>query len=210
MLRHSDIWRAIDRLAKEHGLSASGLARWSGLDPTTFNKSKRVTREGKLRWPSTESVAKILQATGATLGEFVSYVTDGAGGGVYRNLPLIGLAQAGSDGYFDENGLPTGSRWDEIPFPDVGDPHAYALEISGNSLEPVYRDGDILIVAPRANIRRGHRVVIKTRDGEVMVTSLRRRSARKLELQSLVHVREEHTVGADDVEWVARIVWASQ
>ena len=210
MLRHSDIWRGIDRLARENGLSASGLARRSGLDPTTFNKSKRVTREGKLRWPSTESVAKILQATGATLGEFVSYVTDGEGGGAYRNIPLIGLTQAGSDGFFDDSGYPTGGRWDEIPFPDVGDTHAYALEINGNSLDPVFRDGDILIVAPQANIRRGDRVVLRTRDGKIMVESLRRRSARKLELQSLVHAREEHAVSTDDVEWMARIVWASQ
>jgi len=84
------------------------------------------------------------------------------------------------------------------------------LEINGNSLEPVFRDGDILIVAPQANIRRGDRVVLRTRAGGVMVTSLRRRSARKLELQSLVHAREEHAVSTDDVEWVARIVWASQ
>jgi len=210
MLRHSDIWRGIDRLAREHGLSASGLARRSGLDPTTFNKSKRVTREGKLRWPSTESVAKILQATGATLGEFASYVTDDEGGGVYRNIPLIGLAQAGSEGFFDDSGYPAGDRWGAIPFPDVGDTHAYALEVNGNSLVPVFRDGDILIVAPQANIRRGDRVVLRTRDGGVMVTSLRRRTARKLELQSLVHAREEHAVSTEDVEWMARIVWASQ
>ncbi len=121
MLRHSDIWRAIDRLAREHGFSASGLARRAGLDPTTFNKSKRATREGKLRWPSTESVAKILKATNASLGEFVSYVGDG--NGVYRNIPLIGMAQAGADGYFDDAGYPIGGSWDEIPFPGLGDPH---------------------------------------------------------------------------------------
>jgi phage repressor protein C with HTH and peptisase S24 domain len=71
MLRHSDIWNAIDRLARDHGFSPSGLARRAGLDATTFNKSKRKTRDGKERWPSTESISKILQATGASLGEFV-------------------------------------------------------------------------------------------------------------------------------------------
>ncbi|HAD87322.1 MAG TPA: DNA-binding protein, partial [Rhodospirillaceae bacterium] len=95
MLRHSSVWHAVDRLAREHGLSTSGLARKAGLDPTTFNKSKRTTRDGKLRWPSTESVAKILSATGASLSEWVSYVDETEGGGVYRNVPLIGFAQAG-------------------------------------------------------------------------------------------------------------------
>ena len=60
MIRHAEIWRAIDRLAAKHGLTASGLARRAGLDATAFNKSKRKGPSGKPRWPSTESVAKIL------------------------------------------------------------------------------------------------------------------------------------------------------
>ena len=210
MLRHSDIWRAIDRLAAEHGMSASGLARRAGLDPTTFNKSKRVTREGKLRWPSTESVSKVLAATGATLGEFVSYIGEEAGAGVFRNIPLIGLPQAGNDDVFDDAGHPAGSGWDEIPFPEVGDPHAYAIEISGHSLEPVYRDGDIVLVSPTASLRRGDRVVVKTRHGEVMAKELVRRTARRLELRSLNPAHDDRDVVVEDVEWVARIMWASQ
>lgn len=210
MLKHADVWRAVDRLAKEYGYSASGLARRAGLDPTTFNKSKRITREGKLRWPSTESVAKILTATGASLGEFVSYINEGEGGGVYRNIPLVGQAQAGKNGYFDDAGYPTGAGWDEIPFPGLGDPHAYALEINGDSMEPVYRDGDIIIIAPQANIRRGDRVVVKTKGGEVMVKQLRRRSARAIEVLSLNPAHDDRTLLVEDVEWVARVVWASQ
>lgn len=210
MLRHSDIWNAIDRLARENNLSASGLARRSGLDPTTFNKSKRVTREGKLRWPSTESIAKILRATSSSLGEFVSYVADAEGIGVYRNIPLIGLAQAGSDGFFDDAGYPTGGAWDEIPFPDLGDPHAYALEISGTSMEPVYRDGDTVIISPSANIRRGDRVVVRTREGEVMAKHLVRRTARRLELQSFNPEHPGRELTTEEVDWIARIVWASQ
>ncbi|MAE43869.1 MAG: DNA-binding protein [Magnetovibrio sp.] len=210
MLTHSDIWRAIDRLAREHSFSASGLAKKAGLDPTTFNKSKRITREGKLRWPSTESVSKILKATEASLGEFVSYVDGGENIGVYRNVPLIGFAQAAGDGYFDVAGHPAGASWDEIPFPALGDPHAYALEIGGDSLEPVYRDGDIMIVSPLANIRRGDRVLVKTIGGEIVAKQLRRRSARKIDLLSFNPLDGERTLNVEEVEWIARIVWASQ
>lgn len=210
MLKHADVWRAIDRLAKEYGFSASGLARRAGLDPTTFNKSKRVTREGKLRWPSTESIAKILTATSASLGEFVSYIGESEGGGVYRNLPLLSMAQAGTAGYFDDAGHPMGAGWDEIPFPGLGDPHAYALEVSGDGMEPVYRDGDIIIVSPHASIRRGDRVVIKTKAGEIMTNLLRRRSARNIELASFNPAHGERTLMVEDVDWIARIVWASQ
>jgi phage repressor protein C with HTH and peptisase S24 domain len=210
MLRHSDIWNAIDRLARDHGLSASGLAKRAGLDPTTFNKSKRKTRDGKERWPSTESVSKILQATGATLGEFVSHVNDGSASTVYQNIPVIGFAQAGTEGYFDDAGYPSGGGWDEIPFLNVGDPHAYALEISGDSMEPVYRDGDVIIVSPGADIRRGDRVVLRTREGEVMAKALRRRTAYKIELSSLNAEHPDRWLSAEDVDWIARIVWASQ
>jgi phage repressor protein C with HTH and peptisase S24 domain len=210
MLKHAEVWQAIDRMAREYGYSASGLARRSGLDPTTFNKSKRITREGKQRWPSTESVAKILQATGADLGEFVSYIGEHDNIGVYRNIPLLGFAQAGAEGYFDDGGYPTGGSWDEIPFPGLGDPNAYALEISGDSMEPVYRDGDTVIVSPAAGVRRGDRVVAKTRDGEVMVKQLIRKSARKVDLMSVNPAYADRSLDITEIEWIARIVWAGQ
>jgi phage repressor protein C with HTH and peptisase S24 domain len=210
MFKHGDIWRAIDALAAERGLSASGLARRAGLDPTTFNKSKRITRDGRPRWPSTESIAKILEATGAGLGEFTSYIDPGARSGGYQNVPLIGFAQAGAEGFFDDAGYPTGSGWDEVNFPEIADPHAYALEISGDSMEPVYRDGDIIIVSPQVSFRRADRVVVKTKSGEVMVKQLKRRTANMIELKSLNPEHSDRTLSVDDVEWMARVVWASQ
>ena len=210
MLRHSSVWHAVDRLAREHGLSTSGLARKAGLDPTTFNKSKRTTRDGKLRWPSTESIAKILAATGASLSEWVSYVDETEGGGVYRNVPLIGFAQAGNSGFFDDAGYPVGGGWDEIPFPGLNDPNAFALEVNGDSMEAVFRDGDTIIVAPHASVRRGDRVVVKTTEGEVMAKVLIRRTARHIDLQSLNPAHEDRSLDLTQVEWISRVVWASQ
>lgn len=210
MLRHSDIWNAIDSLARDRGYSASGLARRAGLDPTTFNKSKRKNPDGKERWPSTESISKVLKVTGASLGEFFSQIGEDSGKSTYQNIPVIGLAQAGTAGYFDDAGYPSGGSWEEIPFLNVGDTHAYALEISGDSMEPVYRDGDVIIVSPGADIRRGDRVVLKTQDGEVMAKVLRRRTAYKYELSSLNLEHPDRWLPAEDVDWIARIVWASQ
>lgn len=211
MLRHASVWHAIDRLAREHGLSTSGLARKAGLDPTTFNKSKRMTREGKLRWPSTESISKILSATGANLAEFVSYIGENDGdGGVYRHVPLIGFAQAGASGFFDDGGFPTGAGWDEIAFPGVPDSQAFALEITGTSMEPLFRDGDTIIVSPGASVRRGDRVVVKTREGEVMAKVLMRQTARRIDLESLNPEHEHRSLDIAEVAWISRIVWASQ
>jgi phage repressor protein C with HTH and peptisase S24 domain len=216
-MKHEDVWRAIDTLAAENGLSASGLAKRAGLDATTFNPSKRRMPDGRNRWPSTESVAKVLDATGASLESFSSLVsgaralasTAGARG-ISRRVPLIGLAQAGGEGYFDDGGYPVGGSWDEVSLPEIADPNAYALEISGESMEPVFRDGDMVIVSPAAPIRRGDRVVVRTVRGEVMARQLARRSARRVELKSLNPEHPDRSFDLTDVAWIHRIVWASQ
>jgi len=208
-LSHHDIWDAIDALASRHGLSASGLARRAGLDATAFNPSKRVLADGRRRWPSTESIAKVLEATGESIGELFGLPVNGAGPAM-RRVPLIGLAQAGDGGYFDDGGFAVGSGWDVIEFPEVGHDHVYALEISGDSMEPVYRDGDVIIVAPGASLRRGDRVVAKTRGGEVMAKILGRRTADTVELVSLNPTHQDRLIAVSDMAWIARIIWASQ
>ena len=210
MLKHADIWRGIDRLAAKHGLSASGLARRSGLDPTTFNKSKRIDKEGKQRWPGTESVSKILAATGDSLAEFVALIAEDHASGLAQRMPVIGYAQAGDPGYFDDSGYPTGIGWDEVLMPQISDLHAFALEISGSSMEPIYRDGDTIIISPAAGVRRGDRVVVKTADGEVMAVDLARESARRVELVPLNEAHLGFTLNVGEIDWMARIVWASQ
>ncbi|MFD1623908.1 S24 family peptidase [Azospirillum griseum] len=210
MLKHTDIWRAIDRLAAQSGLSASGLARRAGLDPTTFNKSKRTTGDGKLRWPSTESISKVLDATSVSLTDFVSLIGDTAGPGAFQRVPVIGYAQAGNAGYFDDAGFPVGTGWDELLFPSLGDPQAYALEIAGDSMEPVYRDGDTIIVSPAAQIRRNDRVVVRTRGGEVMAKQLVRETATRIELLSINRAHPDRSIPRGEVAWMARIIWASQ
>ena len=207
-LTHEQIWTALDRLAERSGISASALAKRAGLDPTTFNKSKRVTPDGRERWPSTESVAKALAATNTTIDTFVQLIGDNARS--VPSVPLLGFAQAGSSGHFDDGGLPTGKGWDEVALPSVSDEHTYALEISGDAMKPAYRDGDVIVVSPGTPIRRGDRVVVKTRAGEVMVKELKRRTAKALELQSLNPSHADRTLASSDVDWIARIVWASQ
>jgi phage repressor protein C with HTH and peptisase S24 domain len=209
MLTHAQIWTALDRLASRAGLSPSGLAKRAGLDPTTFNKSKRVTPTGRERWPSTESVAKALMATGTSIEVFVGLITDNARQAA-RAVPVIGLAEAVAGGFFDESGFPAGEGWDEIDLPAIGDEHAYALEISGDVMLPAYRDGDVIIVSPGAPIRRGDRVVVKTSEGELMATELKRKSAKSIELKSLNSEQGERTLPSEQVQWMSRIVWASQ
>ena len=231
MFTHAQVWSAIDELAQQNGISVSRLARSAGLDPTTFNKSKRTASDGRLRWPSTESLSKIMTATGIEFDQFAvlmaknssSYNLDLAqlsGKGFAEDssninpwtgaVPLIGLAQAGSGGFFDEAGLPSGDGWDAVDFPNREQDSIYALEIQGDSMLPLYRDGDRIIVSPTSSIRRGDRVVVRTVEGEVLAKVLARQTAKVLELESLNPDHENRSIKVKDLDWVARIIWASQ
>jgi phage repressor protein C with HTH and peptisase S24 domain len=211
MLTHGVIWDAIDDLARRHGISVSGLARLAGLDATAFNRSKRVSKDGRERWPSTESIAKVLDATGESFDGFISaggaYVQHAA---LRPSVPLLGLAQAGSGGFFDGAGHPAGQGWDEVQLPAAMEDGTYALEVSGDSMLPLYREGDRVIVSPAEQVRRGDRVVVRTRQGEVMIKVLARQTAKTLELHSVNPDYLPRIVQVSDVEWMARIVWASQ
>ena len=220
MLSHERIWAAIDALADQHKLSPSGLAKLAGLDPTSFNKSKRITGQGRARWPSTESIAKALKATDTALSDFMALVEEKPldaseiGSrfplGRLRTVPLLGMAQAGTGGFFDDGGFPAGQGWDEVQFPAPEHENIYALEVSGESMMPLYRDGDTIIVAPGENVRKGDRVVVKTGTGEVMAKVLERRTTKVIELLSVNPDHPNRVFAVSEVEWIARIVWASQ
>lgn len=213
-LSHASVWAAIDAIAAKNELSPSGLARKAGLDPTTFNRSKRTASDGRERWPSTESIAKVLKAINADVDEFMALMSgaDTAYETIRprRTIPLLGFAQAGKGGFFDDSGFPEGQGWDEIEFPNDGDEAVYALEVTGDSMMPLYRDGDRIIVSPNAQIRRGDRVVVKTLDGQVMAKTLARSTAKTIELESLNPDHKNIAFAQKDVDWMVRILWASQ
>ena len=184
---HRDIWRGLDGLA-------------------AFNPSKRTSRDGRPRWPSTESVAAALAAVGDGFDDLAGLI-DGRRG---ASVPLIGFAEAGRDGFFDEAGFPSGSGWDEVRFPGLGEEAVYALEVSGDSMQPAFRSGDRIIVSPGASLRRGDRVVARTRVGEVMAKELGRRSEKRVELLSLNPDFAPLEFTPAEIAWLARILWVSQ
>jgi len=182
MLKHDDIWRAIDTLATRNGLTASGLARKAGLDPTTFNKSKRVTAAGRRRWPSTESLAKALDAVGTSLNEFVGYV---------------------------EGAMPPGAPVTQKQLPEVDDPDAYAIVIERDDYRPVLRKGARVVAAPHAPRRPGDRIVVRLSSSELILAELVREEPGKLEIRPLTG-GEARVVDRGQIAALHRIVWAEQ
>ena len=216
MFTHDTIWNAIDRLANACGYSTSGLAKKAGLDPTSFNRSKRIGPDGKPRWPSTESISRVLQATEIDIAEFLEYLSGDSDTTDRRpKIPVIGYNQAHQDGFFDDAGCPVGERWDFIHFPTSSpkpqnDQKIYALEVSGDSMLPLFRNGDRLVISPDSTIRRGDRVVIKTTSGEIFAKELVRQTSGTIELKSIPSVQTNQTFSTSEISWIARIIWVSQ
>jgi phage repressor protein C with HTH and peptisase S24 domain len=213
MLSHERVWAAIDALAARYNLSASGLAKRAGLDSTAFNKSKRMSADGRPRWPSTESLSKVIEATNATLDEFLELVegTDAHGRKNFRRpIPMVGFAQAGVGGYFEDAGFQPGDGFELVDLPEDAGEGTFALGVQGDSMLPLYRKGDVLIVKPDAAVRQGDRVVVRTRDGEVMAKILLRQTPTVVELQSLNPEHADRHLATTDIDWMARILWASQ
>ncbi len=207
-LSHAKLWKALDNLARREGLSPSALARRAGLDATAFNPSKRFGpgEPARPRWPSTESLTAVLAATGVSLAQFAALADDDAP----STIPLLGLAQAGQDGFFDDAGLPVAEGWDQTDLPRASDT-LFSLRINGDSMSPLYRQGDRVIVDRAAvDVRRGDRVVVRTLDGETLAKEIAALTAKQVNLISINPAYGPRVIPRKDIAWMARIQWVSQ
>ncbi|MGD9806874.1 MAG: S24 family peptidase [Hyphomicrobiaceae bacterium] len=215
-LTHEWIWNAIDTLASRSGLTPSGLARLAGLDPTAFNRSKRLTAEGRPRWPSTESIAKVLEATGTALDEFAT-------------LEFETSLQIADDE--TEIGEIAGVRivaeirgaivldWEPVSTQAVAvngnitlapSRRRFAVTVSDSSLEPAYSAGNVLIVSEATEPRAGDRVLVKPSGMPVSPQLLLATSVTHVELGSFTDINKRVSVQRCDLDWMARIVLVRQ
>ncbi|WP_367117957.1 helix-turn-helix transcriptional regulator [Brevundimonas sp.] len=191
-------------------MSASALARRAGLDATSFNPSKRFGpgEPPRPRWPSTESLTRILEVTGVSLGDFATLAHDAPER--LATIPLLGMAQAGQDGFFDDAGLPIGEGWEQTELPRPSD-SLLSLRINGDSMAPLYREGDRVIVDREASdVRRGDRVVVRTVGGETLAKEVSSLTAKAVTLSSVNPAYPPRAVPRADIVWMGRILWVSQ
>ena len=209
-LSHAKLWKALDALARREGTSPSGLARRAGLDATSFNPSKRFSPGDppRPRWPSTESLTRVLEATGLSLGGFAALADDAPTED--RSIPRLGLAKAGADGFFDDAGLPLAEGWDQTDLPTRKD-SLFSLTIDGDSMAPLYRPGDRVIVdLDASDVRRGDRVAVRTSGGETLAKEIAAMNARDVTLASINPAYPPRALPRRDILWMARILWVSQ
>lgn len=210
-MKQEDVWRGIDYLADEIGVTPSRLARMAGLDQAVFSSARRRKADGSLRWPSMDSLAKVLRVADISIGDFVNYMHASPSARAGFKLPCIAFSEAGAPDRYDEDGFPQGPAWDRVEFPDLQDPRCFGLTIDSDGYEPVYRSGDLIVCAPGLSVHRGDRIVFR-RSGALsglFIGVLVRQTPFRIDIGALDGSTSE-TLPAADVGWIARIAWARQ
>ena len=207
-MKYETIWSAVDNLAKALSMTPSGLAKKSGLDSTTFNRSKRIRPDGKKRWPSLDSINKVLEYCNISFEEFYNYGDNYDGHSNIQTIPFARLSNNVIPSYQEDN-APDTTNWESIAFP-IGTNSAYALEIDTVEYEPVYKKGSTVLLLKNSEIRHGDRIAVFFNDGSKVLAEFMHRKPQTIELLSLKKSENEISVKIDDIAYINRIVWVSQ
>lgn len=205
-MKYEQVWEAVDKLAKVNGLTPSGLAKKAGLDSTTFNKSKRIRPDGKKRWPSLDSLNKIIEVCNISFEQFYDLVNKDIKADA-NSVPYIKFSKLTN--HKIEDAKLTTENWNRIRFPETCC-NLYSVELDIDNYEPFYRKNTILVLTQNSEIRKGDRIVILLNDGRVLINEFIRRTASTIEVCDLLTPEIETTINIQTISLINRIIWASQ
>lgn len=190
-------------------MTPSRLAQMSGLDPALLSQGRRKRPDGTFRWPSLETLSRILNRFDMTMDDFSGLMFGDPAAKAGFMLPCLNLYAASDDGHFDKNNLPIRSKWLKVDFPDLRDPNCFGLIVDTDRYEPVYRENALLVCSPAHQVRRGDRIAFKAEDGYVRLATLVRQSTFTTDLASIL-TEDVETLPTASLIWTARIAWARQ
>ncbi len=72
-----------------------------------------------------------------------------------RLVPVINKVSAGYPSDFNDLDYPVGIADDYVRCPDMHDPNAFAVRVVGDSMEPKFHEGDIVIFSPATEVHNG-------------------------------------------------------
>ncbi len=209
MLKHEDLWNAIDVLARINGYSTSGLAKQAGLDPTIFNKSKRINNEGRPRWPTMESITKILNSTNTPIGQFSTIIHNREGNGDAVNIPFNKLNSLqhkksfiSATGQINLNMRDTFFETTEI------DSHTFGVHISDSSYSPMFEKNTSLIATMNGGVRKGDIAIIALNNGQSIIVRFIKLSSHTVEIMPIKNdTTESIIISNKDILWTSRVLY---
>ena len=130
------------------------------------------------------------------------------GGGIYKagqkKIPIVGNTQAGPDKIWFDMGYPAGQGDAYIDFP--ANDATYGLMVVGSSMDPYYREGEAVIVDPKAEPMTGEVVVVRMHDDEVMLKVFTGIRDDKVVLDSLNSGYDRQLRPLQDVVFIHQVV----
>ncbi len=163
--------------------SPEAISKLAGLGATAV---KDILRR-KSRRPAFDTLSKIANVLGVNANDLISRQPQNAGvsstqsleyvGEVRRRVPIVGEVRAGVFHIISDT--PEPSDWLYFDDPAYRGLNIYALRVVGNSMDLVYPDGTIVLVAPAAerSVFEGDIVVVRRRQGLLIETTLKEISA---------------------------------
>jgi phage repressor protein C with HTH and peptisase S24 domain len=111
----------------------------AGVEPKPGVDLDKMLDDGRLK--------RLAEAGGSNVGKVHL--------GVGRPIPLINKVAAGYPTEFTDLDYPAGVADEYVYDPSISDPNAFAITVCGDSMEPIFREGDVVIVSPEAPVASG-------------------------------------------------------
>jgi Peptidase S24-like len=117
----------------------------------------------------------------------------------WQPIPVVGMAQLGDNGHWADLEYPVGHGDGYVDFP-TRDPNAYALKCEGDSMQPRIQAGEFVIVEPNQPYTPGDDVLLKSKDGRVMVKRFLYKSAGRTHVSSVNNAHAPMAFSDDEIE----------
>lgn len=202
----------VRKLRLQKGWSQEDLGKAASISKTTVNDLEQNKRSFRH-----ETIDAIAKALGVTLADLYGRVSNaevieseiGESAGYKReDIPVIGEGEASPAPavYFDDSGqLHHGGERTSRPY-DIRDPHAYAVVVKGDSMEPLFQRGMRAIVSPNLPFTSGAAAYVTLTDGARLIKIVRKVQDGYL-LESANPAHEARFVPTAQVETIHRIAY---
>ena len=155
-----DFGEWVRKKREEAGLSMNLLAKRSGLSEKYIRLLERGERKPKL-----ETIEKLAQGLGVPFWEVAKAAGISVPGA--RRVPVISWASAGDW----EKAVEYPEDWVEVLSTS---PRLFALRVEGDSMEPEFVEGDIIIVDADRDWDSGDFILVRNENGEVIFKQIKR------------------------------------
>ena len=155
------IGKRIANLREEYGWKQYELAQKMDLNPAALNKIENGKRSIK-----EEEISKVAQIFGISTDTLLGVNTPRPG----NRIPILGTVVAGQPAYAAENIV----GWEEVTDKMSMQGKLFALKVKGSSMEPEFKEGDIVIVREQPDIESGDIAVVLINGDEATLKKVKK------------------------------------